>query len=121
MSDEIKNKAGKFASAFEQGEDQRFFDDLGKEIEADDRDGEHDQWLLAIVDRAAAVLEQAFVAGPRSAERVYRARGAALSRFHGFLRSEKAPNRIARVLKDRDEARKAAQSESFEGDSDDSN
>jgi CRISPR system Cascade subunit CasA len=121
VSDEIKNKAGKFASAFEQGEDQRFFDDLGKEIEADDRDGEHDQWLLAIVDRAAAVLEQAFVAGPRSAERVYRARGAALSRFHGFLRSEKAPNRIARVLKDRDEARKAAQSESFEGDSDDSN
>ncbi|SAK80443.1 hypothetical protein AWB76_05435 [Caballeronia temeraria] len=122
VSDDTKNKANHFARAFEQGEDRRFFDDLAREIDADDRKSEeHDQWLLALADRASGVLEQAFVAGPRSAERVYRARGAALSRFHVGLRSEKAPPRMARVLKQRNEARKAAQSESFEEVSDGSN
>ncbi|SAK68135.1 hypothetical protein AWB77_02692 [Caballeronia fortuita] len=114
VSDDTKSKASGFARVFEQGEDRRFFDDLADEIEADDGDAEHDQWLRALVDRAAAVLEQAFVMGPRSAERVYRARGAALSRFHGGVRAEKAHHRIARVLKERDEARKAARHESFE-------
>ncbi|SAL78704.1 hypothetical protein AWB71_05743 [Caballeronia peredens] len=117
VDDETKSKANRFARAFEQAEDRRFFDDLGKEIEADDRVVAHDEWLLALVDRAAAVLEQAFIAGPRSAERVYRARGAALSRFHDGLRTAKTP-RLARVLKQRDEARRAARSESFEGVSD---
>ncbi|MFM0321948.1 type I-E CRISPR-associated protein Cse1/CasA [Caballeronia glebae] len=125
VSDDTKSRAGNFARAFEQGEDRRFFDDLGNEIEADDRVSEHDRWLLALADRAAAVLEQAFVAGPRSAERVYRARGAALSRFHGGLRYEKAHPQLARVLKQRDEARKDTQSdaqpESFEEVSNDSN
>ncbi|WP_321799398.1 type I-E CRISPR-associated protein Cse1/CasA [Caballeronia sp. J97] len=113
VSDDTQNKASDFASAFEQGEDRRFFDDLGEELEADDRVAVHDRWLLALADRAAEVLEQAFVTGPRSAERVYPARAAALSRFHGGLRSEKM-NRIPRVLKQRDEARKAARPESFE-------
>ncbi|WP_250529284.1 type I-E CRISPR-associated protein Cse1/CasA [Caballeronia sp. ATUFL_F1_KS4A] len=121
VSDDTKNKANHFARAFEQGEDRRFFDDLSNEIEAADGEAEHDQWLLALVDRAAAVLEQAFVAGPRSAERVYRARGAALSRFHLGLRFGKAPPRIARVLKQRDEARRATQPESFEEVLDESN
>ncbi|SAK61230.1 hypothetical protein AWB80_02655 [Caballeronia pedi] len=114
VSDDTKNKANRFSKTFEQEEDRRFFNDLSKEIEADDRIVEHDQWLCALVDRADAALEQAFIAGPRSAERIYRARGAALSRFHGGLRSAKAPPRIARVLKQRDEARKAARSKSFE-------
>jgi CRISPR system Cascade subunit CasA len=35
------------------------------------------------------ILKNAFVAGPQSGERRYRAQSAALSRFHGGLRSDK--------------------------------
>lgn len=90
-SDSIKDKAGDFARVFEQGEDARFFVDLNEEIEADDQGRKHLQWQLGLVDRAEAVLKQAFVAGPRSAMQRYRAQAAALSIFHGTLRGPKSP------------------------------
>jgi CRISPR system Cascade subunit CasA len=87
FSDSAKEKATRFAKAFEQGEDSRFFDDLNEEIEAGPQASEmHLQWLLAMARRAELVLENAFVAGPQGGEQRYRARAAALGRFHGGLR-----------------------------------
>lgn len=90
-NDSIADKAGRFAKPFELGEDQRFFDDLALEVEAEDgeRQAHRQQWLLGLVDRAEKVLRQAFDAGPRSGMRRYKARAAALSRFHGGLRGAK--------------------------------
>lgn len=90
-NDGISDKAGRFARPFEQGEDARFFDDLALEAEAEDADAAalRVQWLLGLVHRAERVLEQAFDAGPRSAIQRYKARAAALNRFHGALRGPK--------------------------------
>ena len=91
FSDSAKDRANGFAKPFEQEEDARFFQDLNEEIESDDPDKIRLQWLLAMADRAEAILNNAFHAGPRSSEQRYRARSAALSRFHGVLRSNKSP------------------------------
>ncbi|MBN9429030.1 MAG: type I-E CRISPR-associated protein Cse1/CasA [Burkholderiales bacterium] len=90
-NDSISDKAGRFARPFEQGEDARFFDDLALEAEAEDaeRHALRVQWLLGLVGRAERVLEQAFEAGPRCTMQRYKARAAALSRFHGALRGPK--------------------------------
>ena len=89
--DSVKEKASRYARPFEAGEDARFFGDLALEAEADDaaRPVLHLQWLLGLVERAEAVLTQAFEAGPGSAMQRYKARAAALSRFHGGLRGPK--------------------------------
>lgn len=89
FSDSAKNKASDFIKSFEQAEDARFFDELNAEIESDVPDDARLQWLLSMADRAEAVLKNAFIAGPQSGEQRYRARSAALSRFHGGLRSDK--------------------------------
>lgn len=86
-----KNKANDFARPFEQAEDTRFFDDLNDEIEAEDASAARLRWLLGLVDRADAVLQRAFDAGPRNGIQRYRARSAALTRFHGALRGPKSP------------------------------
>lgn len=90
-NDSIGDKAGRFARPFEQGEDARFFDDLALEAEAEDAERPvlRVQWLLGLVERATGVLERSFHAGPRSAMQRYKARAAALSRFHGALRGAK--------------------------------
>jgi len=87
IPDSIKNKANDFAKPFEQAEDARFFDELNAEIESDDPDKVRLGWHLSMAERAETVLRIAFDAGPRSGEQRYRARAAALSRFHGGLRS----------------------------------
>jgi CRISPR system Cascade subunit CasA len=86
-----KAKANLFADPFERAEDARFFDDLNAELEAFDPAAEHLNWLIALVARAESVLKIAFVAGPRNGVQKYRARSAALSRFHGGLRNSKSP------------------------------
>jgi CRISPR system Cascade subunit CasA len=90
-SDGNKAKASKFSDPFERTEDARFFDDLNDELEAADPAAQHLQWQLALVARAEAILKIAFDAGPRNGVQKYRAQSAALSRFHGGLRSAKAP------------------------------
>ncbi len=89
FSDGAKDKASDFTKSFEQAEDSRFFVELNAEIESDDPDNTRLQWLLSMVDHAEKTLKNAFVAGPQSSEQRYRARSAALSRFHGGLRSDK--------------------------------
>lgn len=89
FSDSAKDKASVFTKTFEQAEDARFFDELNAEIEATEPDEVRLHWLLAMAERAETILKNAFVAGPQSGEQRYRARSAALSRFHGSLRSEK--------------------------------
>ena len=84
-------KVRKFSAPFEGAEDARFFDDLNEEIEATDPGAQRLQWLLGLVDRADSILKAAFEAGPRSGIQKYRAQSAALSRFHGGLRSDKFP------------------------------
>lgn len=84
-------KASKFSAPFEAAEDARFFDDLNEEMEATDPAAQRLQWLLGLVDRAEAILKMTFDAGPRSGIQKYRAQSAALSRFHGGLRSDKFP------------------------------
>ena len=90
-NDGIKSKANRFAKPFEQREDARFFDDLTREVEADDeqRPAERVQWLVGLAQRAEQVLTDAFAAGPRSGMQRYKARTAALGRFHGALRGTK--------------------------------
>lgn len=89
LDDGTKHKASRFARPFEQAEDQRFFDDLNAEIEADDDGAQRLAWLLGLVDRAETVLRGAFDAGPRSSVQRYRAQSAALSRFRSTLRGAK--------------------------------
>ena len=90
-SDGTKTKANVFAAPFEHGEDGRFFDDLNEELEATDQDAQNLQWQLQLVSRAEKILKDAFNAGPRNGIQKYRARSAALSRFHGGLRGTKSP------------------------------
>jgi CRISPR system Cascade subunit CasA len=90
-SDGNKAKASKFSAPFEADEDTRFFDDLNDEMEASDSSAQRLQWLLGLIDRAENILKKAFDTGPRSGIQKYRAQSAALSRFHGGLRSDKFP------------------------------
>lgn len=85
----LEQKVDVFLKQFEQAEDVRFFEELNAEIESDDPDNTRLQWLLAMADRAEVILKNTFIAGPQSGEQRYRARSAALSRFHGGLRSDK--------------------------------
>jgi CRISPR system Cascade subunit CasA len=89
FSDGAKNKASDATESFEQGEDSRFFEELNAEIESQDPDRTRLQWLLSMAERAEIILKNAFIAGPQSAERRYRARSTALARFYGGLRSGK--------------------------------
>ncbi|MBA3771827.1 MAG: type I-E CRISPR-associated protein Cse1/CasA [Ramlibacter sp.] len=91
ISDSVKDKASEFSHPFERAENARFFEDLNDEIEAADPTARRLQWLQGLVERAAAVLNVAFGAGPRGAIQRYRAQAAALSRFHGALRGDKSP------------------------------
>ncbi len=88
-----KELASRFAKPFEQHEDTRFFDDLAHHVEAEGAQQEtvYLQWLLGLAERAEAVLQHAFVAGPRSGMQRYKAQSAALSRFHAGLRGGKKP------------------------------
>ena len=92
-NDAISNRASRFAQPFEQYEDTRFFDDLAQHIEAEGAQQEtvYLQWLMGLAERAEAVLQHAFVAGPRSGMQRYKAQSAALSRFHAGLRGGKKP------------------------------
>lgn len=92
-NDAISQRASRFAQPFEQHEDTRFFDDLAQHIEAEGAQQEavYLQWLLGLAERAEIVLQQAFVAGPRSGMQRYKAQSAALSRFHAGLRGGKKP------------------------------
>lgn len=87
-NDSISDKASRFSRPFERREDVRFFTDLSEEVEAEDsrRMEQRVHWLLGLVERAEAVLREAFDAGPRNGMQRYKARSAALSRFHGSLR-----------------------------------
>lgn len=87
----VKSRVARFAQPFEQQEDGRFFDDLALQVEAEDEQQQaiYLQWLQGLVERAEAVLQQAFDAGPRSGMQRYKARSAALARFHGGLRRTK--------------------------------
>lgn len=90
-NDAVSNRASRFAQPFEQQEDRRFFDDLILQAEAEGEQEEvvYLQWLLGLAERAEGVLLSAFDAGPRSGMQRYKARSAALSRFHGGLRGGK--------------------------------
>lgn len=92
-NDAISQRASRFAQPFEQHEDTRFFDDLAQHIEAEGAQQEtvYLQWLLGLAERAEAVLQHAFLAGPRSGMQRYKAQSAALSRFHAGLRGGKKP------------------------------
>ena len=92
-NDAISQRASRFVQPFEQHEDTRFFDDLAQHIEAEgaQQDAVYLQWLLGLAERAEAVLQHAFVAGPRSGMQRYKAQSAALSRFHAGLRGGKKP------------------------------
>lgn len=87
----VSHKATRFAKPFEQREDARFFEDLNLEIEAEESDRmvQRLRWLNELVHRAEIVLRDAFNAGPRNSMQRYKARAAALSRFHGGLRGAK--------------------------------
>ena len=120
VPDDIKDKASRFAKSFEQAEDRRFFDDLIVEIDGntpEERQLAHEQWLAELADRAEKVLTRAFVAGPRASTRRYRAQSTALSRFRiGIhLKKKEELQTMARVLKQRSQARKAAMESDMQG------
>ncbi|MDP3872859.1 MAG: type I-E CRISPR-associated protein Cse1/CasA [Methyloversatilis sp.] len=103
-----KQQIETFVQAFEHAEDARFFDDLNLEIEADDPHAERLAWLVALAERAEAVLRSAFVIGPQCGERRYRARSRALSFFHGALRGDKHFPALALHLRRQPAAEEAA-------------
>ena len=63
----------------------------GHEAEGAQQETVYLQWLLGLAERAEAVLQHAFVAGPRSGMQRYKAQSTALSRFHAGLRGGKKP------------------------------
>lgn len=89
ISESLGKKADKLAVAFEEAEDARFFDVLNAEVESDQPETEHLNWLLSMASSAETILKNAFAAGPQCGEQRYRAQAAALSRFHAGLRSTK--------------------------------
>ena len=89
LPESISKKAANLAAAFEEVEDARFFSALNDEIESDQPEAEHLNWLLSMVSSAETILKSAFAAGPQCGEQRYRAQAAALSRFHAGLRSTK--------------------------------
>lgn len=84
-----KQQIEPFVRTFERNEDARFFDDLNKEIEAENADAERLHWLVGLAERAEDVLRSAFAIGPQCGERRYRARSRALAYFHAALRGDK--------------------------------
>lgn len=121
-NDAISERASRFARPFEQAEDPRFFDDLNAELEAL-AEGQtqgpqaqqqrqalaHLHWQQGLVQRAEAVLRDAFAAGPRSGMQRYKAQAGALTRFHGGLRGRKpALRELADHLAQVSEAAKAS-------------
>ncbi len=88
-SNTTKQQVASFLLAFERIEDARFFDDLNAEVEASDATEERLRWLLELAERAERILRDAFIAGPQTGERRYKAQAAALATFHGLLRSDK--------------------------------
>jgi CRISPR system Cascade subunit CasA len=88
-SNTTKQQVGEFLLTFERIEDARFFGDLNTEVEASNGAEERLMWLLALAERAELILRNAFITGPQSGERRYKAQAAALSMFHGLLRSDK--------------------------------
>ncbi|MEF8724254.1 MAG: type I-E CRISPR-associated protein Cse1/CasA [Candidatus Accumulibacter phosphatis] len=101
FSDSAKSKASAFSKPFEQAEDALFFIALNEEIESEQPDNERLRWLLSMADAAEAVLKHAFTAGPQCGEQRYRARAAALSRFHSGLRNPKTLPDLANHLRQR--------------------
>lgn len=95
FSDSAKDKANEFSAPFEQGEDARFFDELNAEVESTQPDQVRLHWYLDMTERAELILKHTFDAGPRSGEQRYRARAAALARFHGGLHSDKVLPELA--------------------------
>jgi CRISPR system Cascade subunit CasA len=104
-SDAVKDRAGLFAQPFEAQCDAQFFPELIEEIEADNREGVRNKWLLTLAERAECVLRSAFDAGPRSGQQRYRAQSASLGRLNAVMRGSKLPA-LAQVLK----SKKSAQS-----------
>ena len=94
-----KQQIEPFVRAFEHAEDARFFDDLNREIEAEDPNVERMDWLTGLASRAEVVLRSAFVIGPQCGERRYRARSRALSYFYGALGSDKNFPALAQHLR----------------------
>lgn len=91
-SDSVGKQANRFARAFEQREDARFFDGplgLIAEIEAADAEAVRRAWYLDLAKHAESDLQQAFHAGPCTGQRRYRARAEALSRLYWGLRNRK--------------------------------
>lgn len=103
-----KQQLEPFVQAFERDEDARFFDDLNREIDADDPHAERLGWLIGLAGRAEAVLRSAFAIGPQCGERRYRARSRALTYFHGALRSDKHFPVLALHLREQSAAEEAA-------------
>jgi CRISPR system Cascade subunit CasA len=97
-SDAVKDKASLFAQPFEAQCDVQFFSELFEEIESVDREAERTKWLLTLADRAVAVLQSAFSAGPRSGQVRYRAQSASLGRLRSMMHSNKFPA-LAQALK----------------------
>ncbi|MBE0689114.1 MAG: hypothetical protein IH587_03215 [Anaerolineae bacterium] len=116
-NDAISGRANRFAQPFEQQEDSRFFEDLVCQAEAgvEQQESVYLQWLIGLSGRAEDILLQAFDAGPRSGMQRYKARSAALSRFHAGLRGGKKA--LFRELADYYTRQRTAHSTVSEGES----
>ncbi|MGY0196695.1 type I-E CRISPR-associated protein Cse1/CasA [Leptothrix sp. BB-4] len=89
--DVVKDRATRFSRVFEVTEDLRFFDDLEQEFASGDTVVTRLAWLIGLAQRGEGVLRDTFIAGPRSGLQGYRARTAALARWHGGLRGDQVP------------------------------
>lgn len=99
-AESIKDLAARFAQPFEVECDARFFDELMLEIESDSAEQARIDWLQSLADRATGVLNRAFESGPRSGQRKYRARSAAMARLQWAMRGSKLPA-LSRALQSR--------------------
>jgi CRISPR system Cascade subunit CasA len=111
IPESISHIAQDYARPFEQYEDTRFFDGpfgLNEELESTDPSDVRLRWYLAMAERAEAILIDTFEAGPRSGEQRYRARAAALRRFHGGLRSDKTLPTLAQYYREQRDSKETA-------------
>lgn len=112
-----KELASRFSLPFERNEDRRFFDDLARHIEAEGEQEEvvYLEWMAGLAERARTVLQQAFVAGPRSGMQRYKAQATALEHFDDHIHGRRGRKPVLTELATHYAQQRAARSFVSEG------
>ena len=86
IADEHRTRANKWANKLDEVVDADFFKDLQEEVNAEDREGVHNEWLLGVVKSAEGILNNATQSLPCPSIRRIKARAEAERLFDGRIK-----------------------------------